>query len=100
MPLLVGLVVVALGLSIGVNCGYAINPARDLGPRIFTSFLYGKEVFTAHDYFFWIPIGKSRKRYVLLQLVFNSVGPIIGGTLGAVVYIFMVGGHYEDSETL
>ena len=45
-PFLVGMVVVSLGLSFGINCGYAINPARDLGPRIFTSFIYGSDVFT------------------------------------------------------
>ena len=37
IPAAVGLVVFAIGLSLGLNCGYAINPARDLGPRIFTS---------------------------------------------------------------
>ena len=84
VPLLVGLVVVALGLCIGVNCGYAINPARDLGPRVFTAFLYGSNVFTAHDYFFWVPI----------------VGPILGGTAGALIYILLVGGHYDDVEKM
>ena len=48
VPLLVGLIVVTIGLCMGLNCGYAINPARDLGPRIFTSFLYGKNVFTGN----------------------------------------------------
>ena len=84
IPLLVGLIVVALGLCMGVNCGYAINPARDLGPRIFSSFLYGSDVFIAHDYFFWIPI----------------VAPILGGTAGALLYIVLVGGHYDDVEKL
>ena len=84
IPLLVGLIVVALGLCMGVNCGYAINPARDLGPRIFSSFLYGTDVFIAHDYFFWIPI----------------VAPILGGTAGALLYIALVGGHYDDVEKL
>lgn len=32
----IGLVVVVIGMTFGLNCGYAINPARDLGPRIFT----------------------------------------------------------------
>jgi glycerol uptake facilitator protein len=35
-PFLIGLAVAAIGLSIGTNAGYAINPARDLGPRVFT----------------------------------------------------------------
>ena len=36
VPFLVGLIVTVIGLSFGYNCGYAINPARDLGPRLFT----------------------------------------------------------------
>ena len=35
-PLMVGFVVLNIGLTFGMNCGFAINPARDLGPRIFT----------------------------------------------------------------
>ncbi|KAG7238647.1 hypothetical protein INR49_030721, partial [Caranx melampygus] len=43
----VGLVVLVIGLSMGFNSGYAINPARDLGPRIFTALAgWGGEVFT------------------------------------------------------
>lgn len=46
LPLLVGLVVGMIGLSYGYNCGFAINPARDMGPRIFTWMAgYGSEVF-------------------------------------------------------
>ena len=37
IPLCVGLIVACIGMSFGANCGYAINPARDLGPRIFTA---------------------------------------------------------------
>ena len=45
-PLLIGLLVVNIGISFGFNCGYAINPARDLGPRIFTAMCgYGADVF-------------------------------------------------------
>jgi glycerol uptake facilitator protein len=69
-PLVVGLLVVAIGLSLGATTGYAINPARDLGPRIahFILPIYGKG---SSDWAYaWIPI----------------VGPIIGGMLGALVY--------------
>lgn len=42
----IGLVVLVIGLSMGFNSGYAINPARDLGPRIFTALAgWGSEVF-------------------------------------------------------
>lgn len=34
-PLIIGFIVVAIGLSFGANAGYAINPARDFGPRMF-----------------------------------------------------------------
>jgi glycerol uptake facilitator protein len=68
-PLLVGLLVFAIGLSLGGPTGYAINPARDLMPRI------------AH---FVLPIpgkGSSDWSYAWIPVV----GPIIGGILGAVV---------------
>lgn len=43
----VGFVVLVIGLSMGFNSGYAVNPARDLGPRIFTALAgWGCEVFT------------------------------------------------------
>lgn len=37
LPVVIGLLVVAIGISFGINCGYGINPARDLMPRIFTA---------------------------------------------------------------
>jgi glycerol uptake facilitator len=69
-PLLVGVIVMAIGLSLGGPTGYAINPARDLGPRIAHAVLpiAGKG---GSDWgYAWIPI----------------VGPTIGGVLGALVY--------------
>ncbi|CAL1543292.1 unnamed protein product [Lymnaea stagnalis] len=71
-PVLVGLIVVAIGMTYAFNCGYAINPARDLAPRIFVSIAgWGSQVFSYHDYsWFWIPI----------------VGPHIGAILGGAVY--------------
>jgi glycerol uptake facilitator protein len=69
-PLLIGFLVFALGLSLGGPTGYAINPARDLGPRI------------AH---FFLPIpgkGNSDWEYAWIPVV----GPIIGGILGALTY--------------
>ena len=70
-PLFVGLLVVLIGMCFGLNAGYAINPARDLGPRLFTMIAgWGPGVFTAGNHWFWVPI----------------VGPLIGGVLGIAVY--------------
>ena len=47
VPLFAGLTVLAIGTSYGYNCGYAINPARDWGPRIFTALAgWGIDVFS------------------------------------------------------
>ena len=69
-PLLVGLLVFSIGLSLGGPTGYAINPARDLGPRIAHALLpiHGK--------------GKSDWSYAWIPVV----GPCIGGVLGALAY--------------
>ncbi|MFB9860298.1 MIP/aquaporin family protein [Salinicoccus siamensis] len=69
-PLIVGFLITAIGLSLGGTTGYAINPARDLGPRL------------AH---LLLPIpGKrdSNFRYAAVPVV----GPLAGGALGAAVY--------------
>jgi MIP family channel proteins len=77
-PLLVGLLVVVIGMCFGFNCGYAINPARDFGPRLFTSLAgWGADVFRANNYWFWVPI----------------VGPLVGGVIGALVYDKLIGDH-------
>ena len=70
-PVLIGVVVWAIGLSIGGLTGYAINPARDLGPRLASCVLgWGTAVFRSHDYYFWVPL----------------VAPMIGGIFGIHVY--------------
>ena len=75
-PVLVGLLVVAIGMSFGFNAGYAINPARDFGPRLFTAVAgWGGEVFTAGNSWWWVPI----------------VGPIVGAVLGGWAYDACVG---------
>jgi glycerol uptake facilitator protein len=82
-PLLVGLVVAAIGMSYGANAGYAINPARDLGPRIFTWLAgWGNVAFPGPLGYWWVPI----------------VGPLIGGVLGAVVYDFFIRDVLVDRE--
>jgi glycerol uptake facilitator len=83
-PLIVGFAVFAVGTSLGANTGYAINPARDFGPRLFAYFAgWGKVAlpgtFNAPGFhfsnYFWIPI----------------VGPIIGGIIGVLLYDFFIG---------
>ena len=49
--------VALIGMSFGLNAGYAINPARDLGPRLFTALAgWGGEVFRAGSGWWWVPI--------------------------------------------
>ncbi|MER5834633.1 MIP/aquaporin family protein [Streptomyces sp. NPDC002130] len=68
--LLVSFLVVGIGLSLGGPTGYAINPARDLGPRIIHSILPIPNKGTSDWGYSWIPV----------------VGPLIGGLLGGVIY--------------
>jgi MIP family channel proteins len=80
-PIVVGFLVMAIGMAFGFNAGYAINPARDLGPRLFTAVAgWGTEVFRAGNYWFWVPI----------------IGPLIGGPLGAFIYDALIGKHFHE----
>ena len=69
-PLLVGLLVLSIGLSLGGPTGYAINPARDLGPRIAHAFLPIAGKGDSDWGYAWVPV----------------VGPIVGGILGSVIF--------------
>src|SRR6266566_398813 len=74
-PLIIGFLIVAIGASFGLNTGYAINPARDFGPRLWMAFVSGGESFAVNNYYFWIPI----------------VAPLAGGVVGAFIYDFTLG---------
>ena len=70
-PLMIGLVVVVVGMSFGGMHGYAINPARDFGPRLLTVVAgFKNNGLTDGPLVFWVPI----------------VGPIVGGLIGGLVY--------------
>ncbi|VTS35844.1 glycerol uptake facilitator protein 2 [Streptococcus porcinus] len=73
-PLIVGLVVMAVGFGLGGTTGYAINPARDLGPRLIHALLPIPNKGESDWSYAWIPV----------------VAPILGGSLGAVLYQFVL----------
>jgi glycerol uptake facilitator protein len=78
-PLIIGLAVFAIGMSFGASTGYAINPARDLGPRILAALEgWGAAAFPgeqgALDAYWFVPI----------------VGPIVGAIVGAILYEFFI----------
>ena len=74
-PVVVGALVVLVGMCFGYNAGYAINPARDFGPRLFTALAgWGSDVFRAGSGYWWVPIA----------------GPLVGGVLGGFVYDFFI----------
>jgi glycerol uptake facilitator len=72
-PLMIGLVVVAIGMSFGGMHGYPINPARDFGPRLFTALAgFKNNGLTDGPRVWWVPV----------------VAPLLGGLVGAAVYDF------------
>ncbi|KFQ47932.1 PREDICTED: aquaporin-3 [Nestor notabilis] len=78
----VGFVVLVIGTSMGFNSGYAVNPARDFGPRLFTAIAgWGSEVFWTGQHWWWVPI----------------VAPFLGAIAGVIVYQLMIGCHDEPS---
>ncbi|MDE3143034.1 MAG: aquaporin, partial [Bacteroidota bacterium] len=66
----VAFIVLAIGLSLGGPTGYAINPARDLGPRIAHAILPIKHKGTSDWSYSWVPI----------------IGPILGGLIAAFLF--------------
>jgi glycerol uptake facilitator protein len=72
-PLIIGFLIVAIGASFGANTGYAINPARDFGPRLWATIVGGGT--GSMNGYTWIPI----------------VAPLVGGVVGAFIYDFTIG---------
>src|SRR6266705_441348 len=81
-PLIIGLLIVAIGSSFGLNTGYAINPARDFGPRLWIAIVSSGTSLSADNYYFWIPI----------------VGPLLGGVVGAYIYDYTIGKVLEAKK--
>jgi glycerol uptake facilitator protein len=83
-PLIIGFLVVAIGMAWGTDAGYAINPARDFGPRL-ASYITGYGTAWRDQYgnlYFWVPI----------------VGPFIGGVLGAAIYRVVISPFLPTAE--
>jgi glycerol uptake facilitator protein len=80
-PLVIGFAVAAIGISYGANAGYAINPARDFGPRLFAyaagwgDLALPGSLAGSFSHYWWIPV----------------VGPLIGGLVGVLVYDLLIG---------
>ncbi|KAF9899429.1 glycerol channel [Linnemannia zychae] len=80
-PLIIGLSITLIGTSYGYQTGYALNPARDLGPRFFTAlFGWGFGVFSRQNWYFWVPI----------------VAPFLGAITGAGIYDVFIHSKVPD----
>ncbi|KAH9933199.1 aquaporin [Epithele typhae] len=82
-PLVLFIMILGIGAALGMQTGYAINPARDLGPRLLTAMVgYGSAVFTFRSqYWLWCPV----------------IAPILGGLAGVFLYdVFF----YQGAESL
>ncbi|KAJ1981758.1 glycerol channel [Dimargaris xerosporica] len=80
-PIAIGLVVTTISMCIGFQTGFAINPARDLGPRLLSlAASYGPETFTAFDHYAWVP----------------AVAPFLGALVGGLCYDFFIN-HPRDA---
>jgi glycerol uptake facilitator protein len=84
-PLIIGFLVVGIGMAWGVNAGYAINPARDLGPRLASLITgYGDALKDQNGYFYtWVPI----------------IGPLVGGLVGGGLFKVLIESHLPKDET-
>lgn len=77
------LTLTAIEITFSFNTGAAVNPARDLGPRIATWCLgYGDEVFTTHEFCFLVPI----------------IAPFAAGILAPFIYSLFISNHHDREE--
>lgn len=83
-PLVIGLLVVVIGMAWGTDAGYAINPARDFGPRLAAFFTgYGGTFRDQYgDLYFWVPI----------------IGPVIGAVIGGGLYERVLSKHLPTAQ--
>lgn len=82
-PAVVGALVLLIGMTFGYNSGYAINPARDFGPRLFTATAgWGAGVFTAGNAWWWVPI----------------IGPCLGAVAGGWIYDALITRHHPPEQ--
>ncbi|KAM6229958.1 aquaporin-7-like [Porphyrio hochstetteri] len=78
--LLTGILVLGIGLGMGLNTGYAMNPSRDLPPRVFTAIAgWGTEVFTAGNHWWWVPL----------------TAPILGSLAGTLIHKLFIDFHNQ-----
>ncbi|XP_050183848.1 aquaporin-10 [Myiozetetes cayanensis] len=86
-PVVVAMLVLSIESSMGANCGCPLNPARDIGPRLFTYVAgWGPEVFSRGNGWWWVPL----------------VAPLVGAAVGTYLYQLCVAFHYpeEDGDAL
>jgi len=81
-PFLIGFTLFLIGVTFGANTGFAVNPARDFGPRAFSAIIFGSEVFRANHWFWYVPI----------------VGPYTGSIVAGVVYKLFIELFYPEIE--
>lgn len=83
VAILIGASLTVIGASYGLNCGFAVNPARDFAPRIFTAMAgWGAKTFQAGNGFFWIPV----------------FAPMMGSVLGTISYSLFISNHWNPDD--
>lgn len=82
-PLLVGLVIAVIGGAFGSLTGFAMNPARDFGPKLLTALVgWGPVAFAGIKGYFWVPL----------------IAPLVGGVLGGGLYTFLIGKSFAAQK--